>query len=107
MVKILTIDNFDREFKRLAKKYNSIKADLGSLLEELHNQPRLGTALGDNAYKIRLAISSKNKGKSSGARVITYFITDNNELYLLSIYDKSERAAISDKVLKKLIKNIP
>lgn len=74
------------------------------LVTELEENPTLGTPLGDNAFKIRLAISSKNKGKSGGARVITYFISADNELYLLSIYDKSEQADISDKALKQLIK---
>ncbi|MDZ7897025.1 MAG: type II toxin-antitoxin system RelE/ParE family toxin [Arcicella sp.] len=98
--------DFRREYKRLAKKYLSLNADMQDLVAELQENPTLGTPLGDNAYKIRLAISSKNKGKSGGARVITYFITDDNELYLLSIYDKSEQADISDKLLKQLIKNI-
>jgi hypothetical protein len=56
--------------------------------------------------KIRRAISSKNKGKSGGARVITYFITEDNELYLLSIFDKSEQDNISNKTLKQLIKMV-
>ena len=74
------------------------------LIAELEENPTLGTPLGDNAFKIRLAISSKNKGKSGGARVITCYITEDNELYLLSIYDKSEQADISDKAIKQLIK---
>ncbi len=97
---------FRREYKRLAKKYISLDADLLALVDELKENPMLGTALGNNAYKIRLAISSKNKGKSGGARVITYFVTDDEELYLLSIYDKSEQADISDKALKQLIDNV-
>lgn len=50
-------------------------------------------------YKIRLAIKSKGKGKSGGARVITYVLTDNNEIYLLTIYDKSEFDSIDDKTI--------
>jgi mRNA-degrading endonuclease RelE of RelBE toxin-antitoxin system len=97
---------FKREFKRLAKKHVSLNADMKELVEELQKNPTIGTPLGNNAYKIRLAISSKNKGKSGGARVITYYITEDNELYLLSIYDKGEQADISNKVLKQLIDRV-
>jgi len=98
--------DFRREYKRLAKKYLSLNADMQDLVAELQENSTIGTALGNNTYKIRLAIASKNKGKSSGARVITYFITDDNELYLLSIYDKSEQIDISDKALKYLIEKV-
>lgn len=97
---------FKRECKRLAKKHVSLNTDMQELVTELQANYTLGTPLGDNAYKIRLAISSKNKGKSGGARVITYFVTEDNELYLLSIYDKSEQANITDKALKQLIKTV-
>jgi len=60
--------------------------------------------LGDECYKIRLSVSSKNKGKSGGARVITCVYIADNELYLLSVYDKSERSSLDDKELKELIK---
>ncbi len=103
MVQIYTIDSFDREFKRLVKKYPSLTSDLKQLIETLQVNPSFGTSLGANAYKIRLAIASKNKGKSGGARVITYFVNEDNEVFLLSIYDKSERADIPDKLLQELI----
>ena len=75
-------------------------------IEELEENPMLGTPLGNNAFKIRLAISSKNKGKSGGARIITYFVTEENEIFLLSIYDKSEQDNVSDKAIKSLIKTV-
>nr|WP_310587097.1 type II toxin-antitoxin system RelE/ParE family toxin [uncultured Arsenicibacter sp.] len=62
--------------------------------------------MGSNTYKIRLAIASKNRGKSGGARVITYFVNQDNEVFLLSIYDKSERADIPDSVLQELIQEV-
>lgn len=97
---------FKREYKQLAKKHPSLDTDMRALVEKLKANPTLGTALGNNAYKIRLAISSKNRGKSSGARVITYFINEDNELYLLSIYDKSNQASISDESIRILINNL-
>jgi hypothetical protein len=98
--------DFKRDYKRLAKKYVSLDSDMKELVEELKENPTLGTPLGNNAFKIRLAISSKNKGKSGGARIITYFISDENELYLLSIYDKSDQSNISDKSIITLIKDV-
>jgi hypothetical protein len=52
--------------------------------------PQQGTSLGHNAYKIRLAVRSKGKGKSGGMRIITFVISRQREVYLLWIYDKSE-----------------
>lgn len=107
-VEILTTENFRREAKRLIKKYPSIKNDLIDLQEQLFLNPRLGTPLGGNCYKIRMAIKSKGKGKSGGARIITHlFINPEAEqLYLISIYDKSEFDSISDKDLKRIINEI-
>jgi bacteriocin-like protein len=69
--------------------------------------------LGNNAYKIRLKISSKGRDKSGGARVISLFETtligelqfSDNEITvnLITIYDKADTATISDKELKNII----
>ncbi|HEY0297905.1 MAG TPA: hypothetical protein VGB84_01675 [Arachidicoccus sp.] len=66
-------------------------------------QPELGTHLGNDTFKIRISIKSKGKGKSGGARVITYVITEDLEIYLLTIYDKSEADSVDDKLLKNII----
>ncbi|WP_028525933.1 type II toxin-antitoxin system RelE/ParE family toxin [Runella limosa] len=100
---IIPISPFQRQAKRLIKKFPSLKGELLNLIERLKDQPLQGTSLGDGCYKIRLSISSKNKGKSGGARVITCVYINENELYLLSIYDKSERSSLNDKELKELI----
>ncbi len=103
---IIPTDNFSREVKKLAKKHRSIKNDLISLGKELIKNPTKGTHLGNNIYKMRMAISSKRKGKSGGARIITFVITQAEEIYLLSIYDKSEQASISDGEILELIKQL-
>lgn len=59
--------------------------------------------MGQDCYKIRLAVKSKGKGKSGGARIITYVVTDNEEVILLTIYDKQVRGTISEKELKELL----
>jgi mRNA-degrading endonuclease RelE of RelBE toxin-antitoxin system len=100
---VLTIPPFDRQLKRLAKKYPSLTIEFAELLEILENNPTQGTALTNSCYKIRLAIASKGKGKSGGARVITHVQVVDNNVFLLAIYDKSEQEDISDKEIKELL----
>ena len=83
---IIPAAKFKKEAKRLIKKYPSLKQELLELNEILILNPTAGTSLGNNAYKIRVAIKSKGTGKSGGARVITYVITENRSVYLLTIY---------------------
>lgn len=102
---ISTLPNFDRELKKLSKKYPSIKADLLELAMSLVTDPFQGDGLGKDCYKVRMAITSKSSGKSGGARVITCVKVINERIILLSIYDKSERADISDSLLLQLLKD--
>ena len=99
---------FKREFKRLKRKYRSLPADVAGLVAELHQRPRLGEPLGNNCYKIRLAITSKARGKSGGARVITHVLVavqpeDPTTVYLLAIYDKSVLATLSREEIDVLV----
>lgn len=104
--KIVVRQTFQKQAKRLAKRYKSFPNDLQKLVNELKENATLGTSLGGNVYKIRLAIADKNKGKSGGARVISYFYKLAETVYLLSIYDKSETENISDNELKYLIEEV-
>lgn len=114
-INVRITNTFKKAAKPLIKKYPSLIDDLSSLQEELLANPRLGTPLGDNCYKLRLSISSKGKGKSGGARVISHVETiiiimqrpaGNEETYvdLITIYDKSDTATISQSELKALVK---
>lgn len=67
----------------------------------------MGTALGNNVYKIRLRIASAGKGKSGGARVITVVRCIGGVVYPCPIYSKSDKGSITDKELKALVKEIP
>ena len=67
---VVTIPPFDKQLKRLVKKYPSLKSEFEQLLEKLQKDPSQETSLGNNCFKIRLAIKSKGKGKRAGARVI-------------------------------------
>ena len=104
---IVAVPTFKKELKRLAKKYHSLKTDLAILFESLEKNPEQGTFLGKNCYKIRLSISSKNKVKSGGARIITNIVIAEETVFLLSIYDKSEKDNLTDKELEDLISSIP
>jgi len=90
----------------LYKKYASLADEVDALVEELCTNPTKGTSIGRSCYKIRLAIKSKGKGKSGGARVVTYYYIHGNTVYLLSIYDKSERVTITDSELAELLDSI-
>lgn len=103
---ILPIPPFDRQLKRLCKKYPSLKKEYFELIESLEQNPEQGTQLGNNCFKIRIAIASKGKGKSGGARVITNIVVANQTVYLLAIYDKAEKDNLTDKELLELLKFI-
>ena len=100
-----TVPLFDKQFKKLSKKYNLIKSDIEELIinfDELHQQ---STPIKSDLYKIRLANSNKNKGKSAGYRIY-YYIKIEETVYLLTIYDKSEIGKIDEKILIEMIENI-
>jgi mRNA-degrading endonuclease RelE of RelBE toxin-antitoxin system len=102
--RVTASEHFSRELKRLAKKHLSLKQDVKELGEVLSENPTQGTCIGRDCYKIRLAIKSKGKGKLGGARVITCVVALSESVTLLSIYDKAERATISDEELKQMLK---
>ena len=103
------IPSFAKELKTLCKKYKSLKKDFETLKEEIETNPNIGVSLGEGLRKIRLNISSKNKGKSGGARVITHEILveiDHQETMseaFISIYDKSEYDTVDLDIVKKLV----
>lgn len=98
---------FARRLKKLSKRYKSIKQDYEDFLHSLQSNPLQGVDLGKGLRKIRMSIASKGKGKSGGARVISFVAIMNEEdgfIELLTIYDKSEMESISDKELLNLMK---
>ena len=109
-IEIISTPEFDKEFKRLKKKFRSLPNDLADLEQSLNEDPHLGVDLGGNFRKVRLSIKSKNSGKSGGGRVITYFMLVNilnAKIVLIFIYDKGEEQSISDsriiQILSKFI----
>ena len=105
--KIETTPDFARELKQLAKRYPSMKDDYRDFLDALRKSPLQGEPLGKHLRKVRFSIASKSKGKSGGARVITLTVlveSDGADVTLVTIYDKSDQASISNKELLQLMK---
>jgi hypothetical protein len=101
---IILTDLFKKEAKKLAKKYPSLKSELEQLQQTLTTHPTSGTSLGHDVYKIRLAIASKGKGKSGGARVITFIKIVDWKGYLVTIYDKGQLDNLTKEQIFDLLK---
>ena len=104
------LDEFERGAKALRKRYPSFESDYDTFLNELEKNPYGGESLGHHIYKNRMSIASKGKGKSGGARVITYNVQQYSEdevrIILMSIYDKGEISNVSDAYLRSLVQEI-
>ncbi|MBR0046052.1 MAG: type II toxin-antitoxin system RelE/ParE family toxin [Bacteroidaceae bacterium] len=104
MREIVVLPTFQREAKILKKRYQSFVDDYEAFLDQIETNPLIGTDLGHGLRKVRMAIASKSKGKSGGARVITFLLKEQeNTLSLLYIYDKADRSNISKKDLLNLL----
>ena len=103
---IIPTPPFEKDLKQLAKKYPSVKKDITDLATKLLKEPKLGTPLGNDYYKIRMAITSKGRGKSGGARVITFVQIVKTSIFLLAIFDKADFENISDKEFKERLKGL-
>ena len=104
------LPEFSRRAKELRKKYPSFVKDYEQFLDALEKDPFSGEPLGHHTYKNRMSIASKGKGKSGGARVITYNVQQYPDgdvnITLMTIYDKSEISNISDAYLRSLVQSI-
>ena len=103
-LKIVSLENFSKDVKKLFKKYKNISKDLKKLQDTLLKDPKSGIELGENLYKIRLSNSSIPTGKSGGFRVVYYYIDQQENIYLLTIYSKRELENISDERLAEILK---
>ena len=101
-LKLIATPEFKKSVKKLAKRYKQISKDLKSLEEELTQNSRAGIDLGDNCFKIRLQNSSVPTGKSGGFRVI-YFFRQEDNIYLLDMYSKSDLDNIDEKKLVEIL----
>ena len=101
--KVEVSDIFKKQARHLLKKFPSLKHELEVLISSLETDPRFGIPIGSNCFKIRLAIASKGKGKSGGARIISHVHITKTTVYLLTIYDKSEHSNVSGEEIRKLL----
>lgn len=101
---VVATSGFKKHAKGIAKKHRSLKADIAELIDSLEQDPTQGEPLGKDCYKVRIAITSKGKGKSGGSRVITCVKVVERDVYLVTIYDKSDKENISDKELDNLLR---
>ena len=106
MFEILYTSTFRRDLKRLGKKHLSILNDVRMLITELEQNPIQGESIGQDCYKIRLQITSKNKGKSGGGCIITCVKIVENKVHLLTIYDKSAKSNLESGELNSLLSQI-
>jgi mRNA-degrading endonuclease RelE of RelBE toxin-antitoxin system len=104
--KVKTLLSFEKQARRLIKKYPSLKKEIAGLIESLKQNPKQGVPLANGCYKIRLGIASKGKGKSGGARIITHLVVRQQLVYLISVYDKSEIATLTDNDILGLVQQI-
>lgn len=103
---VKTTTRFEKSAKALIKRHRSLKADLGALIDSLEINPMQGDELSPGIRKIRMAITSKGRGKSGGARVITYTIVaaeNNGRVYLIDIYDKSDYSTVDPRAIQKIV----
>lgn len=90
---IFLAPDFQRQLRKLAKHYRSIRADLQPLLDDLQNGNCPGDQISGTAYtvfKVRVKNSDIQKGKSGGYRVI-YQLRDDTCILLVVIYSKSDQ----------------
>ena len=100
---VIEQDLYLKALKKLSKKYKNIESDIENYLLSIESIEDLGIELKNNVYKVRIANSDKNKGKSAGYRLISYVKIMDSELHLIYIYDKSSLENISEKELDRLL----
>ncbi len=106
---IITSDYFKAEAKRLGKRYRSFVDDYDAFVKAIRKNPYQGTEFMPGVRKVRIAIESKDRGKSGGARVITftYAVSESNGIvYLLIIYDKEDASSVKKNVIKTILKDL-
>lgn len=102
--KVIYTVAFEKEFRKLSRKYPSLISEFRLFVTSLAEKPVQGVPLGNDCFKIRFPITSKGKGKRGGARIITFVKIVKELVFLVTIYDKSEKATISNKEIKDRLK---
>ncbi len=106
MNEIIATSNYLKGYKKIRKKYPSFATDIESIFSALEKDAKQGKEIMPNVYKLRVAISGKNQGKSGGARLIFYYLTVKEKVILMYVYDKAEIADIPDHEVKDFVKEL-
>ena len=92
------------------KKYLKIREDIKSVTDKLEHGLLVGDELQDivangRTFKVRIANSSAKVGKSNGFRLIYYVVTEEGDIYLLTIYSKKDDdKVLTDDEIRELIR---
>ena len=106
---IIPTPDFEKSFKALAKRHRSLKQDFLKFSNDLKKNPFQGDELTPGIRKIRMSITSKGRGKSGGARIITYTMVtleDTGHVYLIDIYDKADFSSVDVGTIKSIIRDL-
>lgn len=106
---IIATPTFKKSLKALAKRHVSLKKDFQAFIKDLSENPLIGVEISPKVRKIRMAISSKGRGKSGGARIITYTTVIDEEsgiIYLIDIYDKSDFSTVDLNIIKSIVDDL-
>ena len=101
---VIVNTGFKKHAKSNGKRHHSLKSDIEALVISLEQNPLQGEPLWKDCYMVCMAISSKGKGKSGGKRINTCVKVVDQDVYLLTIYNKSDKENISDKELDEQLK---
>lgn len=107
--KISFTSQFTTEFKHLSKRHRSLLTDFETFKDSLMADPFQGVELSPGIRKIRLTISSKGRGKSGSARVITATAVISEEegrIGFLYIYDKADASSVKLNVIKEMAREL-
>lgn len=105
-----TTPSFEKEYTKLKRRFPKIDDDFEVFLDEVEENESLGEPWpgiikdGNKIFKKRMRNSSARKSKRSGFRVIEYLLTEDNTVYLLDIYSKSDKEDIPKRRIRDLIK---
>lgn len=76
--------------------------DYRGLQNHLLQQPESGDVVRGSGGVRKVRWASEGRGKSGGVRVIYYWKKSDSEMWMLTIYSKSEKATIPGHQLKKI-----
>ena len=108
---VMITPRFEKDIKAYKKRFPKIDEDMDEVINQLEKGNFLGDQINEvhlpndeGVYKVRVANTSARQGKSGGFRLVYYVVKNQWEIYLLTIYSKTDKSNISDKEIIKIIK---